>query len=284
MTNEKRPLTPDALTKILADIKNHHQPQPGVKRGAPFHFLELSFLMLAVTAVTLRTFKDSELQRLLRQDAGLLETMGFSRIPHRVTIGRRLCGLIPVAEARIAELGRHLVKETTGDKAAISAVDGRMYEAVGPKWHKSSRDEGVVPSGLHNVDTDSTWSKSDYRGWVQGFRLVSQSLVFPFPVPLAAVWRTNAMNEAAIVAEGLDTGLFQTTDVLLGDTTFGAPDFVARYERDDTGWVLSVKTLPKGYATWKRGLYAYRRESVELLFQRIIQAVDLDLLPVNESS
>lgn len=280
MNNEQTPLTPDALTTILAEIQKNHCFEPATKRGAPYSFSELSFLMLAVTAVILRTFKNSELHRLLRQDTGLRERIGFVRVPHRVTIGRRLCGLLPVAEARIAELGHRFLAEMAGEQSAVSAVDGRMYEAVGPKWHARHRAEGFVPPGLRNVDTESTWSKSAYRNWIQGFRLVCQSLVFPFPVPLAAVWRPNAMNEAAIVAEGLDAGVFRTTDVLLGDATFGTPDFVKRYERHDTGWVLSAKPIPPGKGTWKQRLYAYRRESVELLFERIMLAVDLRRCPV----
>jgi hypothetical protein len=280
MKIEQTPLTPDALTTILAGIKKNHSFEPVAKRGAPFTFSDLSFLMLAVAGVILRTFKSAELHRLLCKDDGLRETLGFVRVPHRTHLGRRLSGLIPVAEERIAELGRELLAETTAEEAAVSAVDGRMYEAVGPKWHKGSREEGVVPPGLRNVDTDSTWSKSAYRGWIQGFRLVTQCLVFPFPVPLAAVWRPNSMNEAAIVTEGLNAGLFHTTDVLLGDATFGAPSFVERYEQDDTGWVLSSKSLPKGYASWKQLLYAFRKETVELQFQRVMQAVDLKRCPV----
>lgn len=242
MKIEQTPLTPEALTTILAGIKKNHSFEPVAKRGTPFTFSDLSFLMLAVAGVILRTFKSAELHRLLCKDDGLREVLGFVRVPHRTHLSRRLSSLIPVAEERIAELGRELLAETTADECAVSAVDGRMYEAVGPKWHKSSREEGVVPSGLRNVDTDSTWSKSAYRCWIKGFRLVTQCLVFPFPVPLAAAWRPNSMNEAAIVTEGLNAGLFHTTDVLLGDATFGAPGFVERYEprRHPLGAVVQI--------------------------------------------
>lgn len=46
--------------------------------------------MLVVTGVILRTFKYSELCRLLRRDMRLREIMGFIRVPPSVTIGRRL--------------------------------------------------------------------------------------------------------------------------------------------------------------------------------------------------
>lgn len=47
-----------------------------------------------------------------------------------------------------------------------------MFEARGPKWHKKHRRRGVIPKKLRNVDTDSEWGYSHYRGWVQGYALV----------------------------------------------------------------------------------------------------------------
>ena len=41
------------------------------------------------------------------------------------------------------------------------------------------------------------------------------------------------------------------------------------------GWVLSPKPLPQERRSWKDDLYEYRKESIELLFQRIIQALGL---------
>lgn len=64
------------------------------------------------------------------------------------------------------------------------------------------------------------------------------------------------------------------TDVLLGDESFGKGDFPQKYSQAG-GWVLAPQQLPKHRRSWKSDLYAYRKESIELLFQRVIQATEL---------
>lgn len=276
MKEQNTPVEPDALGSLLQRVKDAYQPQPTKpKRGKKPDFSELSWLLLAVTAVTLQVFKDSELHRLLTKDEALRQQLGFCRVPHRTWIGRRLNSLVPAAESQIAALGQVIVQEVkpADDQSEVSAIDGRMYEACGPKWHAKHRRADVIPAGLRNVDTESQWSKSGYRQWVQGYRLVQQGLVFPFPIPLFAVWRPNNVNEADIANEALSQGRLVVTDVLLGDTTFGKPDFTAAYA-EAGGWVLSPKALNER-RSWKDDLYGYRKETIELLFQRIIQASDL---------
>lgn len=277
MKVETLPVVPDALWSLLQHVQDAYQPQPRPpKRGKRPDFAELSWLLLAVVAVTLRTFKDSELHRLLTKDDSLRQQLGFCRVPDRTWIGRRLNRLVPAAEAQIAALGQTILEEVkpADDECEASAIDGRMYEACGPKWHSGDRAAGLVPVGLRNVDTESQWSKSGYRQWVQGYRLVQQGLVFPVPVPLWAVWRPNNQAEAAIAQEALAEDRLVVTDVLLGDTSFGAPDFTAAYAAAG-GWVLTPKGLSPDRHSWQDDLYAYRKETIELLFQRILQATDL---------
>ena len=268
----------DALVSLLQQVKENYQEPPPAppKRGKQRDFSALSFLLLAVVAITTRTFRDSELCKLLEKDARLCRAIGFARVPHRTSIGRRLMGLVPEAEAQIAALGQQIVAEVKpqADQSEVSAIDGRMYQAQGPKWHKKDREKGLVPARLRNVDTESKWSKSGYRGWVQGYRLVLQGLVFPAPVPVFARWRPNNENEARIAGEALGTGTLKVTDVLLGDETFGSGDFPQLYAGAG-GWVLTPKQLSKERRSWKDDLYGYRKQSIELLFQRIMQAVGL---------
>ena len=97
----------DALLSLIQPVKeNYHEPPPApLKRGKQRDFSALSFLLLAVVASTTRTFRDSELCKLLEQDVRLRRALSFARVPHRSTIGRRLTGLVPEAEAQIAALG-----------------------------------------------------------------------------------------------------------------------------------------------------------------------------------
>lgn len=277
-TNQTPTDNPDALLSLIERVKENYQAPPPVppKRGKKRDFSALSFLLLAVVAVTTRTFRDSELQKLLEKDERLRITLGFKRLPHRTTIGRRLVALVPAAEQQIALLGQVIVDEVkpADDQSAVSAVDGRMYKAQGPRWHKKDRQQGLVPVGLRNVDTQATWSKSGYRGWVQGYRLTLQGLVFPFPVPLFAAWRANGDHEAHVAAAALATGALKVTAVLLGDETFGKGEFPETY-RQAGGFVLAPQLLPTQRRSWKDDLYDYRKETIELLFQRVSQTADL---------
>jgi hypothetical protein len=251
------------------------------KRGRPRTYSGLSFLLLAVAAVALRTFKERELFRLLSQDAGLRERLGFARVPHRRTIERRMQSLIPEAEVQIAHLGEQIKEEVRplDEQPQVSAIDGRMYAAQGPLWHQKHRQLGLIPLNLRNVDTDSAWCKSGYRGWVQGYRLVLQGVVFPEPVPLFAAWRRNSEGEATIMAQALTEERLPVTPVLLGDSTFGGATLCASYA-EHGGWLLTPQQLSRERRSWKHDLYGYRKESIELLFQRVIQSCDLKACPV----
>jgi len=277
-TNQAPTDDPDALLSLVERVTEHYQEPPPAppKRGKKRDFSALSFLLLAVVAVTTRTFRDSKLRKLLAEDQKLCQALGFQRVPHRTTIGRRLSTLIPEAEQQIALLGERIVEEVKPEagQPEVSAVDGRMYKALGPKWHQSDRKKELVPVGLRNVDRESKWSKSGYRGWVQGYRLLLQGLCFPAPVPVFAAWRPNNECEANIVIMALEAGYLKVTDVLLGDETFGGGLFPSRYA-EAGGWVLSPKQLPEERRSWKDDLYAYRKETIELLFQRIMQAAEL---------
>ncbi|MCA1607575.1 MAG: hypothetical protein LC775_19395 [Acidobacteria bacterium] len=278
MDINQTPTDPDALLSLVERVKeNYQEPPPSPpKRGKQRDFSALSFLLLAVVAVTMRTFRDSELRKLLEKDPRLRQAMGFPRVPHRTCIGRRLAGLVLEAEQQIALLGQRIVDEVkpAADQAAVSVVDGRMYKAQGPLWHKKDREQELVPVKLRNVDTESKWSKSGYRGWVQGYRLLLQGLAFPEPVPIFAAWRPNNENEAQVASAALEAGALKVTSVLLGDETFGGGAFPQLYA-EAGGWVLAPQQLPEERRSWKDDLYDYRKETIELLFQRIMQAADL---------
>ena len=280
--SQHTPQPPDALLKLLQQVRDCYCEQPVTRRrGRPRTYSALSFLLLAVAAVALRTFRERELHRLLLEDEPLRTALGFRRVPHRRTIERRMQSLIPEAEAQVAALGRRIALEVApaSEQPQASAIDGRMYAARGPRWHKKHRRAGVIPAGLRDVDTESSWFKSGYRGWVQGYRLVLQGLAFPQPVPLWAAWRLNSEGEATIMAQALAEQSLPITPVLLGDETFGGATLVAAYA-ERGGWLLTPRQLSKKRRSWKDDLYSYRKETIELLFQRVIQSVDLKACPV----
>lgn len=281
MATNHPPVAPDALLKIVEQVKEYYEePTSPLHRGRPRTFSGQAFLLLAVVGVVLRTFKPQELCTLLTKDIALRQRLGFSRVPHRRTVERRLDATRLEAEAQVAALGQQMLAEVVPepDQPHASAIDGRRYQAQGPLWHKRDREQDRIPARLRNVDTESAWSKRGYRGWVQGYRLVLQGLVFPAPVPLFARWCPNSVGESTVLADALRAEHFPVTELLVGDSTFGGADLVARYAQYG-GWLLTPQQLPTNPKAWQHHLYAYRRETIELLFQRIIQACDLKACP-----
>lgn len=127
---------PDHLLLLLQQVRSHYtEPPPAGKPGRPRTYSGLSFLLLTVVAVTLRTFKGLELRRLLEKDARLRQELGFERVPHRRTIARRLAALQPEAEAQVTALGQQVVEQVEPQDGlpVAASIDGRMYEAQGPK-------------------------------------------------------------------------------------------------------------------------------------------------------
>jgi hypothetical protein len=104
------------------------------------------------------------------------------------------------------------------------------------------------------------------------------SLVFPTPGPLFARWCPNSVGENTVLAQALAAEQLPLTELLLGDSTFGGADLVATSAQYG-GWLLTPQQLPTNPDSWKHALYAYRRETIELLFQRLIQACDLKACP-----
>lgn len=275
------PIAPDALLSIVEQVKEYYEePPPKRPRGRPRTFSGRTFLLLAVVAVVLRTFKPQELHTLVAKDEKLRQALGLVRVPHRCTIERRLGATLPEAEAQVQALGHHILAEVEPgpDQPQAAAIDGRMYQAQGPFWHARDRDHNRVPPTLRNVDTESAWSKSGYRGWVQGYRLVLQGLVFPAPVPLFARWCPNSQGESTVLAQALAAHQVPVTELLLGDSAFGSADLLTAYGAQE-GWLLTPQQLPANPESWQHDLYAYRRETIELLFHRIIQACDLKACP-----
>jgi hypothetical protein len=108
----------------------------------------------------------------------------------------------------------------------------------------------------------------------QDYRLIVQGLVSPTRVLVFACWQPNNDNEAQVALAAITAKELPIRDVLHGDQTYASPDFQAAYEQAG-GWVLTPKQLPRKRRSWKCDVYDYRKESIELLFQRIIQASDL---------
>jgi hypothetical protein len=93
----------------------------------------------------------------------------------------------------------------------VVSADKMMVHARGPVWHRKQQVQGIIPKGLHGLDTDGTWSYSKSGGWVYGhgtFCLVAcrHRMLGVFK------WMRNSGNEAKRMwlETGKLTGLITT--------------------------------------------------------------------------
>src|SRR5258708_13150045 len=93
------------------------------------------------------------------------QACGLGRIPDRRTLDRRLVEIGPEAEEQIQVLGLALSIESVTD-ASVAASDGSAFATPGPVWHKKDKAAGIIPEGLHGLDTEADWIQSDYQACV----------------------------------------------------------------------------------------------------------------------
>jgi hypothetical protein len=88
----------------------------------------------------------------------------------------------------------------------VVSGDTMMNKAWGPVWHTKQKAHGLIPEGLHGVDREAAWGKSQSDGWVHGhgsFRLVPHS-----PYVLGTFkYMCNSAHEATCL--WLETGHLQ---------------------------------------------------------------------------
>ena len=157
------------------------------------------------------------------------------------------------------------------------------------------RQQGRIPEKLRGVDKDSTWKKSHYRAWIQGYGLSIVCIATPaqLSIPIMAKAHANSACEGKIF-QNMIYWLPSSVRFVLGNLGYDDKELYERIERrDENGHLcrrlivpirmdtLGVTTPPERrrrakYANSTRGrkLYSRRMPSIERLFECIIETFD----------
>ena len=119
-----------------------------------------------------------------------------------------------------------------------------MVAAQGPRWHKKDREKGMVPKHLRNVDRDSEWGYSRYRGWVQGYAIHLLCSATPgyVPVPLDADATTANVPENRIFASMIDH-LHDTTKYIVADSGYDDRTLTEKCELRKNGTYITRRLI-----------------------------------------
>jgi hypothetical protein len=209
---------------------------PRTGPGRPPDFPDWVMAVLIMTAILKKKkSKSAQYRFLCEHKTELKDWLGLKDFPARSTYFNRYRRAHRLFQAAIRLQGEKAVSEGIVDAETV-AVDKSLIPAKGPLWHKSDRQAGRIPKGLHGVDRDSTWAYSAHDGWVQGYGYEVVVTASPdSPVfPLLASADTASVKEFASFDDKIDQ-LPEKTNHVLADSGYDKNEFGDRIEYDPEG-------------------------------------------------
>lgn len=218
------------------------------KRGHPYVYQNQVLIVFFMMMQFRRIFQFKTQWKWLKSHPDQCEQLGFATIPHRTSLSRRYKALGPILE----ELGAFLGQATEPLDECFESndlyEDKSLFKAQGPVWHQSDRKAGRIPDKLRNLDTDATWSKSAYHGWVYGYGFHLTCNVVGFPKLIQT--ETASVSESQVIDSKSDHILhILCPDVLTGDNGYTKAMRIRNWAKQ--GVVLLTPAIK-----WVQGRYA----------------------------
>ena len=230
----------------LFELFQQDQGHPAC-RGRPYTYqdqvLIVFFTMMLIRRIT--AFKAQH--RWLRRHPIEALGLGFEHIPHRTTLSRRFKQLYETLQAFTAFVGWWAEMLSPAFQNGVLVEDASLFKALGPVWHQSDRKANRIPEKLRNLDTNASWGKSGYHGWVYGYCLHLTCNRIGFP-KLAQV-ETATTDESHILEQKTETIFHLNPRALVADNAYHNAMRVRR-------WAKVGVLLLTPAATWKNGRYA----------------------------
>lgn len=223
-----------------------------VHYGRPFDY-EAKVLIVFFTIMMIRRIIAFKAQhRWLCSHQEEAKQLNFEQIPHRTTLSRRYKSLYWTLQAFIIFLGKWASALSPEFDSCILIEDGSLFKAHGPVWHQSDRKVGRIPEKLRNLDTDASWRKSAYHGWVYGYSLHLSCNRSGFPKSVQV--ETASVSESEVIEQKQATLFAFHPEAIVGDNAY----FKALRIRS---WASQGVILLTPAVKWKNGRYAqaYRR-------------------------
>jgi hypothetical protein len=224
------------------------QPAAPSQRGHPFVHLHKALIVFFIVMQHRHIFRFKAQWRWLEQHPEWRSPLGLASLPDRSTLSRRYKALYPVVQDFIAFLGQYAEALAPYFDSQHLCEDKSLFKAQGPVWHQSDRQVGRVPEKLRHLDTDATWGKSGYHGWVYGYglHLTCNRAGFPKLVQV----ETAAVSESQVIEAQADRILRDLTpDTLTADNSYTQATRIRQWAQQ--GVALLTPALK-----WVKGRYA----------------------------
>lgn len=168
----KEPTLTDYAYLIITLFEQFEQTKPVVLKHqnlCTYKYREMIILFMIMQFRRITEFQAQH--RWLQSHPEIMILLRFNRVPHRTTLSRQYkkLGLIVTEFATFVGQRVSDLDKVFGNNHLIE--DKSLFKAAGSVWHQSDRQKGHIPEKLRRLDTEATWSKSAYQGWVYGYGL-----------------------------------------------------------------------------------------------------------------
>ena len=218
------------------------------KLGKPYVYQNQSMIVFFIWMQFKQMYKFKTQWRWLKQHPESLSVLAWKAVPHRSTLSRRYKALYDVIQAFSAFLGQE--SEALGVEMSTKHLneDQSLFKAQGSVWHQSDRKEGRIPEKLRNLDTDATWKKSGYHGWVYGYGIHLTTTQAGFPVLMEIETATFSEKQAI---ERKETQILHQIkpETLCGDDAYTKAMRIRNWAKQEV--ILVTLAL-----RWRKGKYA----------------------------
>ena len=218
------------------------------KRGHPYVYQNQVLIVFFMMMQFRRIFQFKTQWKWLKSHPAQSEQLGLVTLPHRTTLSRRYKALAPVLEELGVFLGHDVEPLDERFESNDLYEDKSLFKAQGPVWHQSDRKAKRIPDKLRNLDTEATWSKSAYHGWVYGygFHLTCNAIGFPKLIQT----ETASVSESQVIDDKSDH-IFHILcpDTLTGDNGYAKAMRIRNWAKQ--GVVLLTPAIK-----WVQGRYA----------------------------
>jgi hypothetical protein len=223
------------------------------KMGHPYVYKQQNMIVFFMWMQVRRILKFKAQGRWLKAHPEALPMLSWENVPHRTTLSRRYKALYPLLQEFILFIGQDSAVLGEDLQTQHLYEDKSLFKAQGAVWHQSDREAGRIPDKLRQLDTDATWSKSAYHGWVYGYGLHLTCNQAGFPILIEVETATFSEKEAVARKEALILSQLQP-ETLCGD------DAYTLCKRIRT-WASHGIILLAPARRWRNGRYAqaYRR-------------------------
>jgi hypothetical protein len=186
--------------------------------------------------------------RWLEKHPEIVKWLGWEQVPHRTTLSRRYKQLYAVVQAFVQFIGQDAGELDERLRQAHLVEDKSPFKALGPVWHQSDRKAGRIPEKLRNLDTDASWTKSGYHGWVYGYGLHLTCNEDAFPALVQV--ETGAVAETTVMDDKESCLLHQLQPATLAaDNSYTQAMRIRR-------WATAGVALLTPATQWRTGRYA----------------------------